>query len=428
MSAQADFDLVVVGAGPAGGMTAFTAAQLGLKTVLLEEHPEVGTPAHCSGKLQVHAFREFNLPAHLILNTLQAGAFYAPDGTVARVRRASPDSHVVDRAAFDRWLADQAQQQGAELRTGIRVRGAERLNGVMRVTGEWGGRTFSATAPIIVDAEGARPMLPQSLGMHLDRRVVLGLQYQMREVDLDSEDCPEIYLGSPVAPGFFGWLMPIGGRRARVGVCVDPHKASSSPMHYLTRLMREHPVASRRLRSAVVERKLAGPIPVLTSRARTVTDGMIVVGDAAGQVKATSGGGIYFSLIAARLAAQAATAYVGGDGTALLRYERLWRRRFGRELRATAMARLAINEMTDAEINAFIGAIASDEALRGMIERLGDTAFQSRLLPPLAVRALHPAHLRQLAPPMFKLLRYGLRALWADGIPAEENGASNVNG
>ena len=92
------------------------------------------------------------------------------------------------------------------------------------------------------------------------------------------------------------------------------------------------------------------------------------------------------------------------------------------------MARLAINEMTDAEINAFIGAIASDEALRGMIERLGDTAFQSRLLPPLAVRALHPAHLRQLAPPMFKLLRYGLRALWADGIPAEENGASNVNG
>src|SRR5712692_2782901 len=428
MSTPLDFDVIVVGAGPAGGMAAGTAAARGLRTALVEEHPEIGAPTHCSGKLQLHAFREFNLPDHLILNTLQAGAFYAPNGVVARVRRAAPDSHVVDRAAFDRWLVDQACQHGAELRTGIRLRAAEQCNGTMRVTGEWGRRTFSATASVIVDAEGARPVLPRTVGLHLPRRVVLGLQYQLRDVDLDEEDCPEIYLGSPLAPGFFAWLMPIGGHRARVGVCVDPQLATHGPVHYLEYLVREHPVASRRLRRAVVERKLAGPIPVLTSRGRTVTDGMIVVGDAAGQVKATSGGGIYFSLIAARLAAQAATAYVGGDGTALLRYERLWRRRFGRELRATAMARLAINEMTDAEINAFIGAIASDEALRGMIERLGDTAFQSRLLPPLAVRALHPAHLRQLAPPMFKLLRYGLRALWADGIPAEENGASNVNG
>jgi geranylgeranyl reductase family protein len=428
VSATTDFDLIVVGAGPAGGMTALTAAGLGLRTAVLEEHHEVGTPAHCSGKLQVHAFREFNLPAHLILNTLQAGAFYAPNGTVARVRRASPDSHIVDRSTFDRWLTDQAQQRGADVRTGVRVRAAERLHGAMRVRGEYGGRAFSATAPIVVDAEGARPVLPKTVGLQLRRRIVLGLQYQMRDVDLDEEDCPEIYLGAPVAPGFFAWLMPIGGRRARVGVCVDPQKTSSAPTHYLARLMREHPVASRRLRNAVVERKLAGPIPVLTSRGRTVTAGMILVGDAAGQVKATSGGGIYFSLIAGRLAAQAAAAYVGGDRSALGRYERGWRRRFGRELRATAMARLALNEMTDAEINAFIGAVAGDETLRGTIERLGDTAFQSRLLPPLAAHALHPARLRQLAPPVFKLLRYGLRAWWADGLPAEENGKGDVNG
>ncbi len=428
MAATTDFDLLVVGAGPAGGMAALTAATLGLRTAVFEEHPQVGTPAHCSGKLQLHAFREFNLPDHLILNTLQAGAFYAPNGVVARVRRAAPDSHVVDRPAFDRWLADQARQHGAELRTGIRLRAAERLNGAMRVTGEWGRRTFSATASVIVDAEGARPVLPQTVGLHLPRRVVLGLQYQLRDVDLDEEDCPEIYLGSPLAPGFFAWLMPIGGRRARVGLCVDPQMTAHGPVHYLERLVREHPVASRRLQRAVLERKLAGPIPVLTSRGRTVTEGMMLVGDAAGQVKATSGGGIYFSLIAARLAAQAAAAYVGGDGTALLGYEHGWRRRFGRELRATAMARLALNHMTDAEISAFIGAIAGSETLRGTIERLGDTAFQSRLLPSLAAHALRPAQFRQLAPPLLKLVRYGLRALWADGIPAEENGAGNVNG
>jgi geranylgeranyl reductase family protein len=428
MAATTDFDVLIVGAGPAGGMTALTAATLGLRTAVFEEHLAVGTPAHCSGKLQLHAFREFNLPDHLILNTLQAGAFYAPNGVVARVRRAAPDSHVVDRAAFDRWLVDQACQHGAELRTGIRLRAAEQCNGTMRVTGEGGGRTFSATASVVVDAEGARPVLPRTVGLHLPRRVVLGLQYQLRDVDLDEEDCPEIYLGSPLAPGFFAWLMPIGGHRARVGVCVDPQLATHGPVHYLEYLVREHPVASRRLRRAVVERKLAGPIPVLTSRGRTVAGGMMLVGDAAGQVKATSGGGIYFSLIAARLAAQAAAAYVGGDRSALRGYERGWRRRFGRELRATAMARLALNQMTDGEISAFIGAIAGDETLRAMIERLGDTAFQSRLLPLLAAHALRPAQFRQLAPPLLKLVRYGLRALWGDGIPAEENAAGNVNG
>ncbi len=427
MSTPHDFDVIVVGAGPAGGMAAGTAAAMGLRTALVEEHPEIGTPAHCSGKLQLHAFREFNLPLHLILNTLQAGAFYAPNGTVARVRRAVPDSHVVDRAVFDRWLAHQAQERGAELLLDTRLRAAERVNGTVRVTGEQNGKTFRATAALIIDAEGARPVLPKTLGFHLQRRLILGLQYQMTDVDLEEPDCPEVYLGTASAPGFFAWLMPIGDRRARVGVCVDPQLAGRAPLHYLDSLVQGHPVASRRLRHARVERKLAGAIPVLASRRSTATDGMILVGDAAGHVKATSGGGIYFSLIAARLAADAAASYVGGDQDALVRYDHRWRRRFGRELRATAMARLALNRMTDADLNAIIATIAADRRLRTTIERLGDTAFQSRLLAPFFTHALRPAHLATLARPVLKILRYGLRALWDDGIPAEENDAGEVN-
>jgi len=191
MSTPHDFDVIVVGAGPAGGMAAGTAAAMGLRTALIEEHPEIGAPAHCSGKLQLHAFREFHLPQHLILNTLQAGAFYAPDGTVARVRRAVPDSHVVDRAVFDRWLAHQAQERGAEVLLQTRLRAAERVNGTVRVLGERNGKPFAATAALIIDAEGARPVLPRTLGFQLRRRLILGLQYQMVDVDLDEPDCPE---------------------------------------------------------------------------------------------------------------------------------------------------------------------------------------------------------------------------------------------
>ncbi|HEY3247053.1 MAG TPA: NAD(P)/FAD-dependent oxidoreductase [bacterium] len=411
-----DYDVIVVGAGPAGGMAALTAAKLGLRTALVEEHREVGVPMHCSGKLQLHAFREFDLPSHLILNTLQAGAFYAPNGAVARVRRAVPDSHVVDRGIFDRWLAARAREQGAELIVETRLREAGRVNGCVRVAGERGGKPFAATGGMIVDAEGARPVLPRMLGLDLPRTSVMGLQYQMSGVDLESDDCPEIYLGAASSPGFFAWLMPIGPRRGRVGLCVDPRVAGRAPIHYLERLIREHPVASRRLRRAVVERKLAGPIPVLSGRRRTAAPGMIVAGDAAGHVKSTSGGGIYFSLIAGQLAAQAAAGYVGGDRRALAGYERGWRRRFGRELWFTALMRAALNRMTDADLNAFVAAIGEIDGVRHTFEAHGDTAYQSRLFFPVLRQALGRSRARPLTKMAYSLAKVGLRALWEEGV------------
>lgn len=397
-------------------MAALTAARAGLRVALVEEHREIGSPVHCSGKLQVHAFREFDLPAHLILNTLRAGAFYAPDGSVARVRRAQPDSHVVDRAVFDRWLGEQAQRSGADLIPGTRLSSVERRNGVMQLRGQRNGQRVSLSAALVVDAEGARPVLPASLGVRLPRAYVLGLQYEMAGVALDEEDCPEIYLGRTYAPGFFAWLMPIGGRRARVGLCVDPRLARAAPRSYLERLIREHPVASRRLRGAVIERRLAGPIPILGARRPSVLDRMLLVGDAAGQVKATSGGGIYFALIAGRLAGQAAQRFLGGEGGALRWYEIEWRRRFGRELWATTFARLTVNHMTDAELNAFVGALGEDERFRRIVEARGDTAYQSRLVAPAMAAVLRWSLARPLRAVLIKALWHGLPALW-DGSP-----------
>lgn len=420
-----DFDVIVAGAGPAGSMAARTAAALGLRTALIEEHEQPGLPAHCSGKLQVHAFREFDLPQSLVMNTLRAGAFYSPGGAVFRVRREEADSHVVDRITFDRWLAAAAERRGATILLGTRLRSAERLNGLIRVTGTSRGRSFSATGRVLIDAEGARPALPRTLGLRIPRAYVYGLQYQMTGVDLDEPDMPEIYLGSASAPGFFGWIMPIGPDRARAGVCVDPRLTPHSPIHYLERLMRQHPVASRRLRNAVIERRLAGPIPVLGARRPTVAPGLLVAGDAAGQVKATSGGGIYFSLISGRLAAEAAHEYLGGIRDALPRYEDAWRRRFGRELYVTAFARMAMNHMSDAEMDTFVTAVAEDSDLRRTIEQRGDTAYQSKLLAPVLMRALRWSLVRPVGFALLRALRYGVLALWDGGASAARSNATS---
>ncbi|MCL6441430.1 MAG: NAD(P)/FAD-dependent oxidoreductase, partial [Thermoleophilum sp.] len=130
--------------------------------------------------------------------------------------------------------------------------------------------------------------------------------------------------GEAFAPGFFAWIMPSGSGRGRLGLAVDPRATRRPPLYYLERLAADHPVASRRVAGARVVRKLAGRIPILGLRRPTWTEGMLVIGDAAGQVKATSGGGIYFAMLAGELAADAAGRYLGGGPGALRAYEAAW--------------------------------------------------------------------------------------------------------
>jgi geranylgeranyl reductase family protein len=412
-------DVLVVGAGPAGSTAARTAAALGLHTILLEEHPEVGCPTHCTGKLSVHAFERFGLPPSLIQSSLRAAALYAPDGTVARVRRSTVDSYVVDRDPFDRYLAGRAAEAGAEVITGARARAVAREGASMRVEVERGGGRTTFAASLVIDAEGANPVLPPQLGIRPRRTLVHGLQYEVEGAVVEAGDAPNLYFGREVAPGFFAWLMPIGGDRGRLGLAVDPRQTARPPLHFLERLMAGHPDVAPRVARARVVRKLAGRIPILGLRRPTWTDGMLVVGDAAGQVKATSGGGIYFSMLAGELAGTAAARHLSGAADAaqaLPGYETAWQQAFGREVRFTTIVRQTLNRLSDRHINAVIRALATDGGLRRAVEEHGDTQYQSRLLKPVLAAAVR-AGVRdvRLAPTVVAALGAGMLSLWSDG-------------
>ncbi|MBI3998969.1 MAG: NAD(P)/FAD-dependent oxidoreductase [Armatimonadetes bacterium] len=414
-------DVLVVGAGPAGSTAARVCASQGLRTILLEEHPEVGCPTHCTGKLSVHAFERFALPHSLIQTALRAAALYAPDGTVARVRRAEVDSYVVDRDPFDRYLAERAAEAGAEVITGARARTVTRLpgRGGLRVEVERRSR-LAITAPLIIDAEGANPILPPQLGIRPRRTLVHGLQYEVTGAAVDDEEAPDLYFGRDIAPGFFAWFMPTGGDGGRLGLAVDPRMSDRPPVFYLERLKAAHPAVAPRMRKATVVRKLAGRIPILGLRRPTYADGMMVIGDAAGQVKATSGGGIYFSMLAGELAGNAAGRYLGQAGAAASRaladYERAWRAAFGREVRFTTVVRQTLNRLPDRHISAVIRALATDGGLRRAVEEHGDTQYQSRLFRPVLAAALR-AGVRdvRLAPTVLAALAAVLLSLSGEG-------------
>jgi digeranylgeranylglycerophospholipid reductase len=381
------WDVVVVGAGPAGGMAAWTAARMGLRTLLVEEHPRVGEPAHCAGKLSVHAFRAFDLPTGLARATLRAATVYAPDGRSVHLRRSVPDSYVVDRDVFDRWLVDRAVQAGAELLVGARAAAVARERGSMLLEIERRGGWMRIRTPVVIDAEGARARLAAQAGLWPRRRFVRGLQYELTGVDLFDPETAELYLGRRWAPGFFAWLMPLGERTARVGLCVDP-ASPRPPAAYLEDLLRNHPALAPRVRAARLVRRLGGWIPICVHPHPTYRPGFLAVGDAAGQVKATSGGGIYFSLVAGRLGAQAAAGFLAGRRDAFQSYERTWRAHFGREVRFTAWMRAALDRLSDEEISHFLSGIADHPSLQRAIADHGDTQYQSHLFVPVLTSAV----------------------------------------
>jgi digeranylgeranylglycerophospholipid reductase len=158
---------------------------------------------------------------------------------------------------------------------------------------------------------------------------------------------------------------------------------------YLRRFISSHPIASRKLKNGKIKRIYAGKEPIEGPIERTFADGALVVGDSAGHVKSTSGGGIYFALKAAEMAGKTAVECLESevhDRGCLRIYEARWRKAIGSELSFTSFIRRFLDSLTDEDLDRIFKLIAEDEEMLNIIERHGDTAYQSKLLIPMVKR------------------------------------------
>jgi geranylgeranyl reductase family protein len=382
------FDLVVVGCGVSGATAARTAATRGSSVALFEEHPKVGEPSHCSGHVGILAFKQYapNIPKRIIENEIKGAALYSPNGTSLNLHRAEPVTWVLNRAQFDQHLAALASEKGAVLHTDSRVEGFGRSdNGDFRIR-VGGLKPRIVRSKMLIDAGGCGGSVSKYEGLVRPSRKMLvnSAQFNVEDLTDVDEDLVEVYFGQTYAPGFFGWIIPRKDGSAKVGIAAS---ARANVRECFQRFVNKHPIASSKLRHAkILTPTIYHPIPVGGAASRTFTDGILSVGDAASQVKPTTGGGIVFGLLCGEIAGEtAAKAVSAGDVTAshLSAYEEKWRRIIGFDLAAMSWLRRMLYQLPDRYLDR-IFAVSREMKTDEILNRTADIDFQGRTMLSLA--------------------------------------------
>ena len=340
-------DVIIVGAGPAGLMAAAGLAARGYDVVVLEEHDTIGIPVHCTGLLGLDAFDELDLPRSTIRSICRSARFIAPDGQSVLIESEDVRAAVVERADFDAMLAGRARGAGATIEAGSAVRqiAIEKTGVHVRIAG--GG---ARRARALVLACGARYRFNRELGLGVPRSFMQTAQIDGPFVPRDHID---IEFGRAVAPRGFAWMVPFareGRAYARLGLMCDG-SAASFFRRYAASIADRYGVDAAALPPPRLKVLPLGPVR------RTYAWRVLAVGDAAGLVKPTTGGGIYYGLLSGRIAADVlaeALARDGLDAGALAAYETRWRARLGPDIRAGLAFRAVAARLDDRAVNAMV--------------------------------------------------------------------------
>jgi len=331
-------DVLVVGGGPGGLFFAERLARAGVDTLVCEEHATVGDPVHCTGILAAESFDDFDLPRASSLNALNAARFVSPSGITVHYATTSPLATVIDRPAFDRSLAQRAAAAGARMCTGVRVSRVDPgAHGVRLLVA---GRAVAAR--LVVLACGARYAFQRRLGLGLPK---MYLHTAQRELPARRLSDVELHFGRQVAPDGFAWAVPVrrpDGLHVRIGVMA----ARDAPGCYarMTERIRDRWGVES---DGLPPRQKILPLGAIE---RTVADRVMAIGDAAGLVKPTTGGGIYYSIQSAALAADVAIDALRRDrleAASLAKYERAWRAQLAEELDAQHELRRVASRLSD---------------------------------------------------------------------------------
>ncbi len=346
-----EVDLAVAGAGPGGLYAALEALKRGLSVYVFDKKTVVGAPVKCGEYFPVRREMEsllpsageymhvFDVPQTSVNNTCKTLRVISPKG---REYEFDFEAFILDRTTLEQHVAKEVESLGGtiQLRTVVDLFTENGVTSVGPSKGE------GVRAKVVVAADGFPSKVAKSAGILTDdymtaNNIAINYEYLMTDLSVD-QSVTEMYMGTEVAPGGYGWIIPKGNRSANVGIGIrTSYSKKNDGRRYLKFFLGECPLSKSKLEGGNPGPMIADVLPVDGPLARTCSDKVMAVGDAAGMVMPTNGGGISTAMISGEIAGQVAADYVQ-HGVPLSRYESKWREVMGREMRvSTQLRRLA---------------------------------------------------------------------------------------
>jgi flavin-dependent dehydrogenase len=333
-------NIAVIGGGAVG---LYLAREFPNVTVF-EEDKEIGKPIHCAGVISARGLKSIEVkPKKSVQNKVRGAVLISPGGDRLSAERKATQAYIIDRSKYDNELANGCKS--AQIITGKRISTKEELS----------------EYDYIACCEGVHANFTKDLGLKTKNNFVYCYQREGEMKDIDP-DYVRMYFGS-FAPGFFGWLIPLGDSRVRVGLGAS----QGNPKLQFTSFTKKYKINGK------WDTESGGVIPIGKAIPQTVKDNICIVGDAAGQVKSTTGGGVIFGSLCAKIAAQCMK-----EGK-IENYEKEWRSALGAELRTHTYIRKVLNRISDYGYDRLFR-VMKKTGFEDTLESEGDMDFAIQLL------------------------------------------------
>ena len=375
MMRELRYDAVVVGAGPAGSVTAWELAKRGVKVLVLEKRQEIGAPKRCAEGINAIGLRQIDLKPdrRWIAQEVSGCVLYSPSGKKLVIRpELGLKGYILERKVFEKYLAAEAIKAGARylVKTTVIDVIKDGAGAVTGVKADSMGEELTVRAKLVIAADGVDSMTAKRAGLDTVNKLGdyhSGFQYEMAGVKAD-ESMLHLFFGRKVAPKGYAWIFPKGNTMANVGIGILGTESAdgSRAKELLDRFIADNP--SFFSGASPIEAN-GGGIPVSAAPKAFVGDGIMAVGDAAQQVNPIHGGGISLAMGAAKIAASvAADAIAAGDTSRgrLKEYESRWYEADGNRMRRLFKLRSFVEKLDDGELEKLAGILDGEDILELM--------------------------------------------------------------
>ncbi len=352
--------ITIIGAGPAGSYLAYLLAKEGKEVIIFEEHSKIGRPVQCTGLVTASISKILKLDNSLVKNKIKKIRVYSPNNNFLELNLKNEEL-VLDREKFDSYLCKKATNAGAKLFLNHKF--IDKKNNQLMIKDTENNKIKKIKTDVMVGADGPLSQVANVSGLFGKRKFYTGIQARVRLKT--KKDTYETFFGKRF-PNFFGWIVPENNSIARIGLATK-----NNPSFYFNDFIK-----LKKIKKKDIIEKQAGLIPIYNPRNKTQKGNTYLVGDAALQVKATTGGGIIQGLLAAQRLKESIIYRKN--------YEKEWKRRIGKELLISLLIRRTLNNCSDKDYNRLIS-LANKEKIKKILEK-EDRDHPSKLLSKLLIK------------------------------------------